>query len=109
MVYRRDGVVVRASASQSVDLGFNPFVETYQKTLKMVSTASVLGALHLGEDVENEPASSLDVSSGKALKRTPPAFLWKTGGRDTEMATPKRVWTSSPNYSDTIRFLINGG
>ena len=27
------GVVVRASASQSVDLGFIPLVESYQKTL----------------------------------------------------------------------------
>ena len=32
--YRRDGVVVRASASQSVDLGFIPLVESYLKTLK---------------------------------------------------------------------------
>ena len=32
--YRRDGVVVGASASQSVDLGFIPLVESYQKTLK---------------------------------------------------------------------------
>ena len=32
--HRRDGVVVRASASQSVDLGFIPLVESYQKTLK---------------------------------------------------------------------------
>ena len=31
---RRDGVVVRASASQSVDLGFISIVESYQKTLK---------------------------------------------------------------------------
>ena len=31
---RRDGVVVRASASQSVDLGFISLVESYQKTLK---------------------------------------------------------------------------
>ena len=31
---RRDGVVVRASASQSVDLGFIPLVESYQKTFK---------------------------------------------------------------------------
>ena len=30
----RDGVVVRASASQSVDLGFIPLVESYQQTLK---------------------------------------------------------------------------
>ena len=31
---RRDGVVVRASASQSVDLGLIPLFESYQKTLK---------------------------------------------------------------------------
>ena len=33
-VYRRDGVMVRASTSQSLDLGFIPLVESYQKTLK---------------------------------------------------------------------------
>ena len=32
--YRRDGVVVRASASQSVDLGFISRVQTRQKTLE---------------------------------------------------------------------------
>ena len=31
---RRDGIVVRASASQSLDLGFISQVESYQKTLK---------------------------------------------------------------------------
>ena len=31
---RCDGVVVRASASQSVELGFIPLVESYQKNLK---------------------------------------------------------------------------
>ena len=31
---RRDGVVVRAFDLQSVDLGFNPFVESSRKTLK---------------------------------------------------------------------------
>ena len=31
---RRDGVVVRASASQSVDLGLISLVGSYQKTLK---------------------------------------------------------------------------
>ena len=30
----RDGVVVRAPTSQSVEVGFNPLVESYQKTLK---------------------------------------------------------------------------
>ena len=34
MFDRRDGVVVRASASQSVDVGFIPYVESFQKTLK---------------------------------------------------------------------------
>ena len=33
-VNRRNGVVVRASASQSVDLEFILLVESYQKTLK---------------------------------------------------------------------------
>ena len=33
-VDRRDGVVVRASALQSVDLGFISLVGSYQKTLK---------------------------------------------------------------------------
>ena len=31
---QRDGIVVRASASQSLDQGFIPLVESYQKTLK---------------------------------------------------------------------------
>ena len=64
--------MVRASASQSVDLGFIPLVESYQMTLKMVSAASLLGARHLWEVVENKPASSLVVSLGKALNGTPP-------------------------------------
>ena len=34
VLHRRDGVVVRAPASQSVDLGFIPLVESYQKTLR---------------------------------------------------------------------------
>ena len=51
--------------------GFIPLVESYQKTLKMVSIASLLGARHLWEVVENKPASSLVVSLGKALNGTP--------------------------------------
>ena len=64
--------MVRASASQSVDLGFIAFVESYQQTLKMVFTASLLGAQHLVEVVENKPASSLVVSLGKTFNGTPP-------------------------------------
>ena len=47
---RRDGVVVRASASQSVDLGFISQVESYQKTFSknIVFTASMLDAQQIG-------------------------------------------------------------
>ena len=41
----------------------------------MVSTASLLGAWHLGEVVENKPASLLVVSLGKAINRTPLLFV----------------------------------
>ena len=34
IMYRRDGVVVRASASHSVNTEFSSLVESYQKTLK---------------------------------------------------------------------------
>ena len=64
--------MVGASASQSVDLGFIPLLESYQKTLKMVFTASLLGARHLEQVVENKPASSLVVSLGKSLNGRPP-------------------------------------
>ena len=63
----------------------------------MVSFASLFGARHLWEVVENKPASSLVVSLGKALNGTP-TFMWKTG--DPEMANPKRVWTHRPEHSD---------
>ena len=67
--------MVRASASQSVDLGFIPLVESYQKTLKMVFTASLLGVRHLVEVVENKPESLLVVSLGKALNGTPHLYV----------------------------------
>ena len=41
-------VVVRASAFQSVNLGFILLIESYQKTLKMVFTTFLLGAQHIG-------------------------------------------------------------
>ena len=66
--------MVRASASQSVDLAFIPLSESYQKTLKVISTASLFGARHLGEVVESKPASSLVVSLGKAPNGTSPSL-----------------------------------
>ena len=66
--------MVRASALQSVDLVFIFQVESHQKTLKMVSTASLLGARHIRDSVENKPASLLVVSLGKALNGMPPSL-----------------------------------
>ena len=98
---RRNGVVFRASTSQSVDLGFIPLVDSYQKTFKMVFVASLLCAGHLWEVVENKPASSFVVSLGKALKTERPTVMWKTGG-DPEIKTSKRVRTYRPKHSDTL-------
>ena len=41
----------------------------------MVSTASLLGARHLWEVVENKPASSFVVFLGKALNGTPHLYV----------------------------------
>ena len=47
---------------------------------------------------------------GQGTERDGPTFMWKTGGPDTsQIATPTRVRTFRPKYSDTIRFLVNGG
>ena len=75
----------------------------------MVSAASLLGARHLWEVVENKPASSLVVSLGKALNGMPHLYVEDRWPINLEKATPKRVQTSRPKYSDTVRFLVNGG
>ena len=73
--YRRDGVVVRASASQSVDLGSFPKSSHTKRLQKMIFTASLLGAEHKkSNSVQKKPASLLVVSLGKALNGTPPPF-----------------------------------
>ena len=50
----------------------------------MVSIASLLGARHFGEIVENKPASSLVVSLGKALNGTPPPICGRRVARPGE-------------------------
>ena len=72
LLNRRDGVVVRASPSQSVDLGFNSLSSHTKRLKKMVSTVSLLGARHLGEVEKNKPASSRVVSLDKAINGMPP-------------------------------------
>ena len=72
---QRDGVVVRASASLSVDLGFIPLVESYQKTLKDAIYSFPAWRSEFMGGVENKPASSLVVSLGKALNWTPHIYV----------------------------------
>ena len=54
-VYRCDGVVIRASALQSVDLGFISQVESYQKTLK--NGIHSFPAQQNRDSVENKPST----------------------------------------------------
>ena len=75
--HRRNDTVVKASASQSVDLGFISPSSVIPKTLKMVFTASLLGAQHKRNSAENKPASLLVVSLGKALNGMPPSLCDK--------------------------------
>ena len=56
------------------------------KDLKMVFTASLFGARHFGDAVENKPASSLVVSLDKTLNEMPPPLC----GRQVAQAPRKR-------------------
>ena len=70
-IYRRNGVVVAASISQSVDQGFVPQDKPYQKTLKNGIHSFPARRSSHGNNVENKPARSLVVSLGKALNGMP--------------------------------------
>ena len=71
--------MVRASTLQAVDLGFiSPSRVIPKNFLKMVFTASLLGAQQNRDCVENKPASLLVVSLAKTLNGAPPSLR----GRD---------------------------
>ena len=57
----------------------------------MVFTASLLGAQHIRDSVENKPASLLVVSLGKALNGMPPSLC----GRQVVGPSSLRSWWSS--------------
>ena len=104
-----DGVVIRASASQSLDPGFNLLVESYKKTLNGVHSFPAWRLAFRGGCGEQVGKFACCVL-GQGTQRDAPTFMRKTGGLDTsEMATSKRARTSRPKYSNTIRFLVNGG
>ena len=102
--------MVRAFASQQVDLRFIPLVKSYQKTLKKtLSIASLLGARHLWEVVDNKLASSLVVSCGKALNGTPHLYVKDRWPRHLGKSNSQASADIPSKNSDTIRFLVSGG
>ena len=74
---RVDGLVVRAFASQSVDLGFISQVESHQKTLKNGIHSFPAWCSAHRNSVENKPASLLVVSLSKTLNGMPPSLCGK--------------------------------
>ena len=72
----------------------------------MVSTASLLGARHLGEVVENKPASSLVVSLGKALNGTPPPLCGRQVAQTSRKCQlPSECGLSVQNIAIQFAFL----
>ena len=68
---RGDDVVLRASALQSVDLGFIPFVELYQKTSKTsIHSFPAWRSAFKKDGVDSKPESLLVAPLGKALNGT---------------------------------------
>ena len=73
--YWRDDVLMKASVSQSVDLGFtSPSRVIPKKVFKMAFTAFLVGAQHKRDGEEKTPASLLAASLGKALNEMPPSL-----------------------------------
>ena len=96
-------VVARASALQWVDLGFISQVESYQKTLKMKFTSSLLGAQHKRDSAGNKPASLLVASLDKALNGMPPSLC----GRQVvgPSSLPAVAVRSSRRLANIVRVL----
>ena len=105
---------MRASASQSVDLGFIPLVESYQKTFKngIHSFPAWRSALKR-DSVENKPASLLVVSLGKTLNGTPPPLCGRQvalpycTGYNCEVANP--VCPTTLGYPPVAVRFVGGG
>ena len=96
VVHRRDSVVVRASASQSVDLGFISLSRVIPNDFKKWYSQLQCLALSIKkrDGVESKLASLLVVSLGKALNGTPPSLCGKQvaypfpPGYNCEVASP---------------------
>ena len=98
-----------------------PLSSHTERLLKIVSTTSLFDGRHLGEVVENKPASSLFVSLGKALNGMPPLLCGRQGAQKprkwqlpSECGRPVRnvairfafSWMENKHEQIQIRMLI---
>ena len=74
----------------------------------MISTASLLGARHLGEVVENKPAGSFVLSLGKALNKTLHLYVEDRWPRHLGNGNSQASASIPSKKCDAIRFLMNG-
>ena len=101
---RRDGVVVRAFASQSVDLGFILLVESYRKTLKNgIRSFPAWRSAFMGGCAEQAGKFACCVL-GQGTKRDAPP----SSGRQVLRQLPSECGHTFQNIA-IHRFLVNGG
>ena len=96
---RRDGVVVRASVSQSIDMGFL----SHTKKLKSgIHSFPAWRSAHW-DSVENKPENLLVVSLGKALNGSPPSSCGRKMARSSSLPN---VMAQSDERHETEHELI---
>ena len=102
--------MVRASASQSVDLEFILLLETYQKTLKNGIHSFPARRSSFKEYCKERAGKFVDCVFGQVTGKDALSFMWKTDCPDTmKIATSKPVRTFRPKDSNTILLLVNEG
>ena len=101
---RRDGIVVRAFALYSADLGFIPKSSHTIRLFKNgIHSFPAWRSAHR-DSVENKPANLLVVSLGKALNGTPPSSC----GRQVvgPSSLPVVVAQSDERYANRVRVYL---
>ena len=99
-------VVVRASTSQTVDLGFIPLVESYQKSKKNSIHSFPAWRSAFRGVVENRPAGSLDVFLGKHSTERPHVYVedrWPRHLENGNSQASENISSKRPRYNSLSR------
>ena len=88
-------------------MGSFPSSSHTKRLLKIISTASLVGAGHLERLWRTSRQVRLWRPWAKPLTGRPHLYVEDRWPR--HLGNPKRVRTYHPKHSDTIRFLVNGG